>query len=78
LFLHEVAHADIDFALEHDEPPPHLVCDRRQIGQALTNIVKNAVEAIEARGDDTRGRIAMTIQEDTATGARVITVADTG
>jgi len=25
------------------------VCDRRQLGQALTNIVKNAVEAIEAR-----------------------------
>ena len=26
-----------------------MVCDRRQLGQALTNIVKNAVEAIEAR-----------------------------
>ena len=27
------------------------MCDRRQIGQALTNVVKNAVEAIEARGN---------------------------
>ena len=26
-----------------------MVCDRRQLGQALTNVVKNAVEAIEAR-----------------------------
>jgi two-component system nitrogen regulation sensor histidine kinase NtrY len=33
--------------------PPHadirLVCDRRQLAQALTNVVKNAVEAIETR-----------------------------
>jgi len=26
-----------------------MVCDRRQLGQALTNVVKNAVEAIESR-----------------------------
>ena len=26
-----------------------MVCDRRQLGQALTNVVKNGVEAIEAR-----------------------------
>ena len=26
-----------------------MVCDRRQLGQALTNIVKNGVEAIESR-----------------------------
>jgi len=58
LFLHEVAHGHIRFALEHDDPAPSLVCDRRQIGQALTNIVKNAVEAIEARGDDVAGDVA--------------------
>ncbi len=28
---------------------PALVCDRRQLGQAFTNIVKNAVEAIESK-----------------------------
>ena len=26
-----------------------MVCDRRQLGQALTNVVKNGVEAIETR-----------------------------
>jgi two-component system nitrogen regulation sensor histidine kinase NtrY len=26
-----------------------MVCDRRQLGQALTNVVKNGVEAIEGR-----------------------------
>ena len=49
LFLHEVAHPAITFVLE----PPHgdfrMVCDRRQLAQALTNVVKNGVEAIEGR-----------------------------
>ena len=49
LFLHEVAHPGIVFSL--DPPQGHfaMVCDRRQLAQALTNIVKNAVEAIEGR-----------------------------
>ena len=76
LFLHEVAHPKVVFRLDTDEPPPMLVCDRRQIGQALTNIVKNAVEAIEAKGDDARGEIVMTLHEDD--GATTITVADDG
>jgi two-component system, NtrC family, nitrogen regulation sensor histidine kinase NtrY len=60
LFLHEVAHPGIRFSLSHDGPI-HLVCDRRQIGQALTNIVKNAVEAIEARGDGATGEIQINL-----------------
>jgi two-component system nitrogen regulation sensor histidine kinase NtrY len=49
LFLHEVAHPGIKFILEPNTGNFPLVCDRRQLGQALTNIVKNAVEAIESR-----------------------------
>jgi two-component system nitrogen regulation sensor histidine kinase NtrY len=49
LFLHEVAHPDIAFTLDAPEPSPTLVCDRRQLGQALTNVVKNAVEAIQQK-----------------------------
>ncbi len=49
LFLHEVAHPGISFTLEPPAGPMMMVCDRRQLGQALTNVVKNAVEAIEAR-----------------------------
>jgi two-component system nitrogen regulation sensor histidine kinase NtrY len=63
LFLHEVAHPLIKFELIHEDPGPELVCDRRQIGQALTNIVKNAVEAIDARGEGSSGRIEMTLVE---------------
>ena len=49
LFLHEVAHPGISFSIDPPSGEIRLVCDRRQLGQALTNVVKNAVEAIEAR-----------------------------
>jgi two-component system nitrogen regulation sensor histidine kinase NtrY len=49
LFLHEVAHPGITFVLDPQAGDLPLVCDRRQLGQALTNVVKNAVEAIESR-----------------------------
>jgi len=49
MFLHEVAHPQIAFAFEATGGEPMLVCDRRQLGQAFTNIVKNAIEAIEQR-----------------------------
>jgi two-component system nitrogen regulation sensor histidine kinase NtrY len=49
LFLHEVAHPDIKFILDPQSGDFPMVCDRRQLGQALTNVVKNAVEAIESR-----------------------------
>lgn len=63
LFLHEVAHPGIEFTLEAPEQQPIMICDRRQLGQALTNIVKNAVEAIAQLpdGDNATGSIAMAI-----------------
>jgi len=69
LFLHEVAHPGISFAIDPAVADIRLVCDRRQLGQALTNVVKNAVEAIEARrnrGDQNPDgdRIELTIRRD--------------
>ena len=49
LFLHEVAHPSITFTLDPPEGTFRMVCDRRQLAQALTNVVKNGVEAIESR-----------------------------
>ena len=49
LFLHEVAHPGITFGIDPAKADIALVCDRRQLSQALTNVVKNAVEAIEVR-----------------------------
>jgi two-component system nitrogen regulation sensor histidine kinase NtrY len=65
MFLHEVAKPEIRFTMTHPDPVPALVCDRRQLGQALTNLVKNATEAVEAvetRGDGERGEVSMTIR----------------
>jgi len=77
LFLHEVAHPAIRFSLDAPDFPLMMVCDRRQIGQALTNIVKNACEAVEARlGEGQGGQIAMTIRA--AEGRLTLDLADDG
>ena len=79
LFLHEVAHPDIAFTLEAPEPSPLLVCDRRQLGQALTNVVKNGIEAIQHKkevGGEGPQRIAIIITEPR--GSLCIDVTDTG
>lgn len=49
LFLHEVAHPAVSFALDPPNGEFRMVSDRRQLAQALTNVVKNGVEAIESR-----------------------------
>ena len=81
LFLHEVAHPAITFVLEPPSGEIRMVCDRRQLAQALTNIVKNGVEAIEGRrirgehsiaGD----RVELKLHEEGET--LVIDVLDTG
>jgi two-component system nitrogen regulation sensor histidine kinase NtrY len=76
LFLHEVAHPDVRFVLVAPDPHPMLVCDRRQLGQALTNLVKNAVEAIESAGPAPDHRVELTIVADHQT--IHLAVSDTG
>ena len=80
LFLHEVAHPEIRFGLIAPEPSPILVCDRRQLGQALTNLVKNGVEAIQQKKEEGRAGadecIEVAIVE--SDGQVVIQISDTG
>ncbi|TNE55571.1 MAG: HAMP domain-containing protein, partial [Sphingomonadales bacterium] len=69
LFLQEVAHPDVDFALSLDDLDSGTInCDRHQFGQAMTNVIKNAVEAVETRARneelDYRGRVAVTMHND--------------
>lgn len=66
MFLQEVAHPALDFALSAPEDGTlGIACDRHQFGQAMTNVLKNAVEAVEARGrteePDFRGRVAVEV-----------------
>ncbi|HLA21450.1 MAG TPA: ATP-binding protein, partial [Pseudolabrys sp.] len=48
VFLMRVGHADIDIDVEIAEDPMPARFDRRLLSQALTNIIKNATEAISA------------------------------
>ncbi len=59
VFLMKVGHPEIDIETDIKEDPLRAQFDRRLISQALTNIIKNATEAIEAvpREDMDRGRI---------------------
>jgi two-component system nitrogen regulation sensor histidine kinase NtrY len=59
VFLQRVGNADIDIEVDIAEDPMHAKFDRRLISQGLTNIIKNATEAIAAvpPADLGRGRI---------------------
>jgi two-component system nitrogen regulation sensor histidine kinase NtrY len=81
LFLHEVAHPGVTFTIEPRNGPFWMVCDRRQLGQALTNIVKNAVEAIEARrirGEQSSAGDRVDLQMRREGEQLVIDITDTG
>lgn len=49
VFLQRTAHHEIAFSVSLPESPVHLACDSRQVVQALTNLILNAVESIEGR-----------------------------
>ena len=48
VFLMRVGHPDIDIEVDIKQEPMHAKFDRRLISQGLTNIIKNATEAIGA------------------------------
>jgi len=62
VFLMRVGNTDIDIDIDLAEDPMPARFDRRLISQALTNIVKNATEAIAAvpQAERGRGRIRVT------------------
>ncbi|MDP4604560.1 MAG: ATP-binding protein, partial [Erythrobacter sp.] len=81
VFLQEVAHSGIAFSVTSFELTDREVrCDRHQFGQAMTNVLKNAVEAVEARASEGLGQfageIAVTMRD--AGEAVVVTIDDNG
>ena len=66
VFLLRVAHPDIDFDVNLEAEAMPARFDRRLISQALTNIIKNAAEAIGAvpPAELGRGRIAARVYRD--------------
>jgi two-component system nitrogen regulation sensor histidine kinase NtrY len=80
LFLQEVGRPEIDYRFEAGEDIQPIACDRHQFGQAMTNVLKNAAEAIDARAKnaepDYRGRISVNITADSE--ALTVIVEDNG
>ncbi len=56
VFLQRVGNADIEIDAQIAEDPMPARFDRRLISQALTNIIKNATEAVDAVPHETRGQ----------------------
>ena len=60
VFAQRVAYPDIFVEMEEPPAAPGFVCDSRMVGQALTNILKNAGEAVAAHKvnePDLKGRL---------------------
>jgi len=81
VFMQQVARNDIRFESFVPADPVHLSCDARQIAQVLTNILQNAIDAIDGRERQAGetlppGRIVISLA--VASGAAEITVRDNG
>ncbi len=78
VFLQEVSQPNIRFRLELPEAPVLARIDHRLVTQALTNIVKNATESIEAvvKLDSEPGLITVRVYEEP--GAAFVEVEDNG
>jgi two-component system nitrogen regulation sensor histidine kinase NtrY len=81
MVLQRTAYPNIAFTLELPGPV-RLKCDVRQVGQALTNVLKNAVEAIQARFGPAvigqKGPGAVTIHLETTRTEILVRVIDNG
>ncbi|MBP0462922.1 PAS domain-containing sensor histidine kinase [Roseomonas sp. PWR1] len=76
LVLQRDAHPEIAYETAYAELPPRVPCDRRLIGQALTNLLQNAADAVAMRAADGAGQIRATVTE--REGEVAITVEDDG
>ena len=78
VFLMRVGHADIDIDVEIAEDPMPARFDRRLISQVLTNIIKNASEAIAAVPPAELGKGSIRVSASREDGDIVIDVIDNG
>ena len=64
LVLQRTARPEIDWVTDIPDQGPVVPCDRRLLGQALTNLLQNAADAVAAvaRPEGGRGRIALSVR----------------
>ncbi|MCM2474798.1 PAS domain-containing sensor histidine kinase [Rhizobium sp. CG5] len=81
VFLREMGNTDCEFLREFGDEPLEGLFDARMLSQAVGNLIKNAVEAIEAvPGDQPRqqGKVLVRAQRDEAQDRFVVDVIDNG
>jgi two-component system nitrogen regulation sensor histidine kinase NtrY len=66
VFMMKIGHPDIQFTDKLPDHPVVVPIDRRLLSQAVTNIVKNATEAIAAVPEDERGQGRISVILDDA------------
>ena len=79
-FMMRVGNADVDIVEDMPADPVYAQFDRRLLSQALTNLVKNAVEGIAAREDGAmqeRGRVQVSVSPR-ADGMAQVDIIDNG
>jgi len=76
VFLQRTAHPEITFATSFPAQPVVVRCDARLVGQAVINIVKNAIESIETRiaeqGGSPAGQIRVSVTEEAGQAAVIV------
>jgi len=78
VFLQEVGNPNIRFQLDLPEMPVVARVDHRLVTQALTNVVKNATEAIEATGEPGSAPGLIVVRVAESPGEAAIEVEDNG
>ena len=79
VYLQELADSRIEVSLDLPGTPVEMVCDSRMVSQAVTNLIKNAIESVAARLNEAatppgKVRIALELADDTV----AIAVEDNG
>ena len=66
VFLEQNRNPDVEFALDLPADDARLLCDSRQVGRALTNVLKNAAESMVGRtvDEDSKSPIVRLIVRD--------------
>src|SRR5690606_33914332 len=81
VILFQMSRTDINFEIETPDSPVIALCDRRLLTQAVTNLVKNACEAIDshhqaANGEAAKGQVKARLRVQD--GRMLIEVIDNG
>ena len=79
VFLQRNANRHITFEIEAPKEPLYVPCDSQMLSQALTNLLQNAVDAIDGRkGEVPPGQVKLRLYQEQSNKRTIIEVEDNG